>query len=65
MNIHYYYTILLLHVTHTGSITGHASLVLFLLTLLVTPANIYMLTHGAALPPATVEPVPLAGTSNT
>lgn len=47
--------------TEPGSGTADASLVLFALTLLVTPANIYMLTHGAKLPPVAMEPVPVAG----
>jgi uncharacterized membrane protein len=46
---------------YIGSGTADASLVLFALTLLVTPANIYMLTHGAKLPPVAMEPVPVAG----
>ena len=55
------YLFISLLVFQLGSGTADASLVLFALTLLVTPANIYMLTHGAKLPPVAMEPVPIAG----
>jgi len=42
------------------SLESNCATLLFLLTILITPANIYMYTHGALLPMNTPEPLPVA-----
>jgi len=41
------------------SLESNCATLLFLLTVLITPANIYMYTHGALLPMNTPEPLPV------
>jgi len=42
------------------ALESNCATLLFILTILITPANIYMYTHGALLPMNTPEPLPVA-----